>query len=186
MAGLPSLRRQRAVSLIEAAFAKERQNKGFRLVHYSVRPNHLHLVCEAEHRQALSRGIQRLASRIARAINRLWRRRGKLFGDRFYGRVVRTPRQARRLLAYVLNTHKDMARRGQVLRCIDPWSSGRWFDGWADAGARSPPVGPAAQATPLVADAGSWLLTTGWRRHGLIRTDERAPREAEPDALSAQ
>jgi putative transposase len=106
--------------------------------------------------------------------------RGKLFGDRFQGRVVRSPRQARNLLAYVLlNTHKDMARRGQVLRGVDPCSSGQWFDGWADFPPRPPPGLDEAGAQPEVAPAGSWLLREGWRRHGLIHTSERAPAEAE-------
>jgi putative transposase len=165
---------------IEGALAAERRKKGFRLVHYVVRANHLDLVCEAEQSEALSRGVQRLASRIARGVNRLWRRRGKLFGDRFHCRVVRSPRQARNLLAYVLlNTHKDRARRGEALLGVDPYSSGRWFDGWADAPARPPPWLDAAEGMPEVAPPGSWLLRAGWRRHGLIRTTEKAPFEAE-------
>ena len=126
--------------LIEAVFAAERRRKGFRLVHYAVRGNHLHLVCEAEERLALSRGVQRLASRVARGANRLWHREGRVFADRFHSRVIRTPREARRVLAYVLlNAHKDYARSGQRLIGFDPCSSGRFFDGWADVPARSPP-----------------------------------------------
>jgi putative transposase len=178
--GLPSLRRPRTVRLIEGMFAEERRKKGFRLVHYAVRANHLHLVCEAEHADTLSRGVQRLASRIARGVNRLWRRRGRLFGDRFHGRVIRSPREARNLLAYVLlNTHKDVARRGQVLLGIDPWSSGKWFDGWADVPPRPPPSHDATEEDATVAPPGSWVLREGWRRHGLIATTERAPSEAE-------
>jgi REP element-mobilizing transposase RayT len=164
---------------IEGVLAAERSKKGFRLVHYVVRTNHLHLVCEAEQSEALSRGIQRLASRIARGVNRLWRRGGRLFRDRFHGRVVRSPRQARNLLAYVLlNTHKDMALRGEVLLGIDPYSSGRWFEGWADLPARPPPWRDASRAEPDVALPRSWLLREGWRRHGLIESSERAPRDA--------
>jgi putative transposase len=181
--GLPSLRRPRTMRLIAGVFAEERRKKGFRLVHYAVRANHLHLVCEAEQSEALSRGVQRLASRIARGVNRLWRRRGKLFGDRFHGRVIRSPRQARNLLAYVLlNTHKDMARRGQVLFGVDPWSSGQWFDGWADVPPRPPPQRDTSSTEPEVAPPGSWLLREGWRRHGLIATTERAPSETELQA----
>jgi REP element-mobilizing transposase RayT len=137
--GLPSLRRPRSLLLIERVFAAERRKKGFRLVHYAVRGNHVHLVCEAEQRQALSRGIQRLSARIARGVNRLWRREGRLFADRFHSRVIRTPREARHLLAYVLlNAHKDYARGGTRLIGLDPCSSGRFFDGWADGFARPP------------------------------------------------
>ena len=167
--------------LIERVFAAERRRKGFRLVHYAVRGNHLHLVCEAEQREALSRGVQRLASRIARGVNRVWRRDGKLFRDRFDGRVIRTPREARNLLAYVLlNAHKDYARTGGTLLGLDPCSSGRWFDGWADVQPRPPPGPGGSHGEPEVARPVSWLLRQGWRRYGLIRTDEKAPRHAEP------
>ncbi|MEK6609188.1 MAG: hypothetical protein AABZ30_16135 [Myxococcota bacterium] len=38
--------------------------------HYCVQDSHVHLVCEGNDRVALWRGIQRLAVRLARAINR--------------------------------------------------------------------------------------------------------------------
>ena len=177
--GLPSLRRPQSLLWIEKVFHAERRKKGFRLVHYAVRGNHVHLVCEAHESKALSGGIQRLASRIARGVNRLWRREGQVFRDRFHSRVIRTPREARHLLAYVLlNAHKDYARRGLRLIGFDSCSSGRFFDGWAVRPARSPPWREESQEEPLVAPPGSWLLSTGWRRYGLIHTDERAPRTA--------
>src|SRR4051812_35552749 len=41
----------------------------FRVVHLSIQKNHLHFLIEAASRQALSRGMQSLASRCAHAIN---------------------------------------------------------------------------------------------------------------------
>ena len=171
--GLPSLRRPRSSRLCETVFRAERDRKGFRLVHYAIRSNHLHLVCEADHRQALSRGIQRLASRLARRLNGALGRAGPSFRDRFHGRVISTPRQMRNVLSYVLlNEHKDQARHGRLVCGIDPCSSGRFFDGWADVPRRGLAEGERA---PPVAPAKSWLLREGWRRHGLLRTTERAP-----------
>jgi putative transposase len=170
--GLPSLRRPRSRWLCEAAFRAERDRKGFRLVHYAIRSNHLHLVCEADHREALSRGIQRLASRLARRLNSSAERTGALFRDRFHGRVISTPRQMRNVLSYVLlNEHKDRARKGELIRGIDSYSSGRYFDGWADAEGGPPLDGERA---PPVTQPRSWLLRVGWRRRGLLRTTERA------------
>ena len=58
-------------------------------------------------------------------------------------------------------------------RGFDPFSSAWYFDGWADQrwreGLIASPHGP-----PVVA-AESWLLTTGWRRHGLIHITEAPP-----------
>jgi REP element-mobilizing transposase RayT len=163
VAELPSLRQPNAEAVIRAVFAGE-SRKGFRLVHYSIRPDHMHLVCEAESALALARGVQRIASRIARAVNALLGRAGRLFADRYHGRVLGTPREARSGLRYcLLNAHKDAAKRGVRMTGLDPYSSGRWFDGWGDVPPpRAPPYG--SLACP-VAPAASWLLVVGWRRH---------------------
>jgi len=61
---------------------------------------------------------------------------------------------------------------------IDSYSSGEFFDGWADSFARPlPREGPAAEQTSVTAPK-SWLLRVGWRRHGLVRTTEKAPKTA--------
>ena len=167
--GLPSLRRPRAFALIARIFRAEKADKGFRLVHFAVRPDHLHLVCEADHTLALSRGVQRIAARLGRGLNALFARRGRLLADRFHARVIRTPRQMRNTLRYVLlNAHKDARRAGAAPPSgVDPYSSGPWFDGWRGAprGAR-PSV--AARAAPPVTAPRSWLLGAGWRRGGLL------------------
>jgi REP element-mobilizing transposase RayT len=72
--GLPSLRREAPRDIIEPILGAEREKKGFRLVHYAIRSNHLHLICEADDALALARGIQRITARIARALNRLFGR----------------------------------------------------------------------------------------------------------------
>jgi hypothetical protein len=99
-------------------------------------------------------------------VNRTFRRKGPVLADRYHLHVLRTPREVRSALAYVLlNARRHARKASRVLRC-DPASSGRWFDGWkrrpevhrSQAGLRSPPV----------ARARSWLLRVGWRRHGLI------------------
>jgi hypothetical protein len=45
----------------------------------------------------------------------------------------------------------------------DPLSSSWWFDGFRTPSSQPPPSGP-----PPVVAARTWLLRTGWRRHGLI------------------
>ena len=74
----------------------------FRVTHYSVQGNHLHLIVEADDKEALSRGMQGLTIRIARAINRLAKRSGRVFADRFWSRVLATPCEVRHAIAYVL------------------------------------------------------------------------------------
>jgi REP element-mobilizing transposase RayT len=48
-------------------------------VHFSVQKDHLHLIVEVANREALSRALRTLAIRIARAINRVLGRKGKVF-----------------------------------------------------------------------------------------------------------
>ena len=102
--------------------------------------DHLHLLVEATDSRALSRGIQGFAIRAAKAVNRTLRRRGTVWADRFHARALRTPREVRHALVYVLtNLRKHMPGA----RGIDPRSSAPWFVGWKTGMIRSRP--PPAQ-----------------------------------------
>ncbi|MCB9869382.1 MAG: transposase [Planctomycetes bacterium] len=162
MRGLPSLRSQGVYAVLRAAFAMGCDRNGFRLVHYSVQGNHLHMIVEATDRTCLSRGLQGLLVRIARALNRLWRRAGKVFADRYHDHILRTPREVRHALAYVLNNARRHGVR--LAQEIDYFTSGCWFDGWRENLTSKQPSGLARP----VARARNWLLNIGWRRHGLI------------------
>jgi hypothetical protein len=141
----------------------------FRVTHYSIQRDHLHLLVEAEDATALSRGMKSVAARLARAVNRSFGRRGPVLDGRYHHRALGTPQEVRAALAYVLlNSRKHAGHRAWASTArarIDPGSSGRWFEGWAQA------PEPALDR-PAVAPARTWLLRTGWRRHGLIRPDE--------------
>ncbi len=169
--GLPRLRRGAAFRALRASFASGCERSGFRLVHYSVQSNHLHLLVEGDDRRALSRGLQGLAVRMARALNRLWRRTGSVFAERYHEHVLRTPLEVRRALVYVIqNARKHGAWRKPG--AVDPLSSGEWFDGWRERASAF-----VSQATSLLALARTWLLRIGWRWHELIGLSE-VPRHA--------
>lgn len=172
----PNLRRGVAYEAVEAALRAVRARDDFRVVHFSAQTNHLHLVVEAHGATALARGMQALTIRIARGVNRACGRKGKLWGDRYHSRVLRTPREVRNALCYVLqNTRRHLTTEGGIVApgWIDPRSSSASFDGWRDG------EGACKNAhDPPTLSPRTWLLTTGWRRHGLIRVDE-VPRAAE-------
>jgi hypothetical protein len=107
--------------------------------------------------------MQSIGARIARAVNRVFSRRGKVLADRYHHRVLKTPREVRNALSYLLlNFRKHAAQRGvRAPAVIDPASSGRWFLGWIHRHA------PPEERAP-VAKARSWLLRVGWWRHGRI------------------
>jgi REP element-mobilizing transposase RayT len=164
-AGLPSLRDSATRRALEAALARCSRG-GFRLVHYSIQTNHLHLIAEVDGERARAVGMSGLVIRLARALNRVWRRSGCVFEDRYHDHVLRTPREARNALAYVL---RNAVKHRSASSGVDPFSSGRWFDGWIGGGSaceRSSEPAP-------VQSARTWLLTVGWRRHGLIDASER-------------
>ena len=92
VAGVPSLRDWARFSELRAALARGQERFGFRLVHYSVQSDYVHLSAEARDRRALSRGMQGLSVRLARAVNRTLGRRGRVFADRYHARALKTPR----------------------------------------------------------------------------------------------
>ncbi len=110
--------------------------------------------------------MQGLLVRLARAINRAAGRRGTVFADRYHAEVLRTPRQVRHALAYVLlndRHHLEVSCRPQYARnAVDERSSAPWFDGWKRS-IRHGCTGPPPHAPPR-----TWLLARGWRKQGLL------------------
>jgi REP element-mobilizing transposase RayT len=157
------LRRRRPYAAIRDCLRVAGTSGAIRVVHYAVLPNHLHLLVEAADAIALASGMQRLSIRLARALNRLAERRGRVFADRYHARILRTPLEARRALAYVLNNARrhGLVRRATAPGWLDPYSSAGVFDGWRGRVLR--PV----FAVPVLAPR-SWLLRFGWRRYGLL------------------
>ena len=171
--GVPSIAREHLLTVIRAAIAAAHE-PAFRVVELNVLSNHVHLITEASSAEALARGIQGLAVRLARRLNSAPKRRGKLFAERYHARHLRTPREVRNALRYVLLNRKHHATEKKFARYwIDPCSSAAWFDGWAepiraDAGWKRALVDTLRPTAP----ATTWLLRVGWRRHGPLRFDE--------------
>ncbi len=168
--GLPSLRNRRFLEAFRRSLRQTRERGEFRVVHYSVQRNHVHLLVESVGKRALGNGMKAVAARLARAVNRVFRRSGQVLYGRYHLRVLRTPREVRNALAYVLlNARKHWTERhgaAPPLR-LDEASSARWFDGWK----RRIPTAP-LRDPPEVAVAHTWLLVAGWRRHGLVDPSE--------------
>ena len=165
--GLPRLRSRREYAALRAAFAAGCDRKGLRLTHYAVLNDHLHFLVEACDRTALTRGLQGLAIRIAKALNKLWGRRGGVFADRYHDRILKTPREVKNALVYVLANGKKHATEGRevsVPQAIDTFTSAPWFDGFRET---ITVRGIESMLRPI-AKARTWLLTIGWRRHGLL------------------
>jgi putative transposase len=131
----------------------------------------VHYIIEASDKRILSSGVRGLAIRIARAVNKVLERRGSVWGDRFHTRALRTPREVRNGLVYVLMNFRKHAPSARSTTALDTCSSAPWFDGFrARDGAR---VRPGSDAPCPTSPPRTWLGTAGWRRRGLIALDER-------------
>jgi len=179
--GIPSLRGGALVHEWRRSLAEASERGSFRVTHYSLQGDHAHLIVEAKGKEALAAGMKSIAARLARAVNRVCKRSGPVLDGRYHHRLLRSPREVRRALAYVLlNARRHLAKRRQVSRAtpahLDGASSARWFDGWRPEAANrfGEPRG-----SPEIAQPRTWLLRIGWRRHGLVD-----PREVLGTAMS--
>jgi REP element-mobilizing transposase RayT len=95
-----NLRSRRCFSVMQRAMYAGALRFGFRLVHYAVMGNHVHLIVEAPDRRALGRAMKGLGVRVARALNRVMKRQGRVIGDRYHAHVLKTPAEVKRARAY--------------------------------------------------------------------------------------
>jgi putative transposase len=158
------LRRRDAFKAVRSVMIDMLSRDDFRVIDLSIQGNHIHLVCEADHRHALSRGMQSFKIAAARRINRIRGRRGEVFADRYHEEILGSPRQCRNAIAYVLNNwRKHREDRGSTA-IVDEFSTGMWFDGWRESRIE---VRSGLELLPRRKPR-SWLLSVGWKKSNLI------------------
>jgi REP element-mobilizing transposase RayT len=169
------LRRRRAYHAIRKAIQTTWRRADFRVVHVSIQREHIHLICEADDKLALGRGMKALQVSAAHHLNVAVSvdrrepapRRGTVFPERYHVQALTNRRQVRSAIAYVLNNWR---RHGEdkawpAHTQIDPYASGVLFDGWN----RPYPFIPPESFVPLgTVRPQSWMLEHGWRRYGAI------------------
>jgi REP element-mobilizing transposase RayT len=115
------LRTHRCFRALARAFWGGCNRFGFRLVHYSVQGNHMHLLVEAADERSLARGMNGLGVRVARGLNKVMRRRGKVLDQRYHGHILKTPAEVRNARGYLAtNAERHLGVKGD-----DPYAS-RW------------------------------------------------------------
>jgi putative transposase len=140
--GVGYLRKDGPAQVLLRAFRAAASGGQMRIAHYSIQGNHLHFVVEADGAQALSRGMQGLAIRIARRLNARLRRQGPVFADRYHARLLSSPRQAANAIRYVAGNYRHHTREWLPNDFVDPLASD-----------------PDAPLEPVR----GWLLRVGWR-----------------------
>jgi putative transposase len=172
-ASVGTLRRRDAYHAIRLAMQTVLSRTDFRIVHASLERAHIHLVVEADDARSLARGMRAFEIAAARRLNaaisaaRNRSRRGRVFADRYRARILRTPRDVRNVINYVLNNwrhHHEHVDIDAMNWHVDYFSSGPTFDGWAEL---KPPL-PARYEPLATSPPATWLLRSGWTKHGAI------------------
>jgi REP-associated tyrosine transposase len=89
--------------------------------------------------------MQGLTVRIAKALNAMMKRKGAVFADHYFSRLLATPTELVRAIRYVLANHAHhFGHQG-----VDPYSSFALTE---------------QDRTALLGRPVSWLLRAGWRR----------------------
>ncbi|MFZ5896237.1 MAG: transposase [Myxococcota bacterium] len=142
--------------------------RGFRVCEFSVQGDHIHLLVEAETREALHNGVRALAIRIAKRVNRLVFERGPFFADRYHSLELTTPRAVRFALIYVFGNFRKHARVPLGDDGVDVYSSAPYFLGFVEGKPCLSSRGLEWAGAIPVDRPQTWLLAHGWKRHGLI------------------
>jgi REP element-mobilizing transposase RayT len=153
-----NLRSERSFRVIHAALRALRNRPGFAVVHFDILGNHLHLIAEVDGAAALESGMRSLSVRLARGLNAMMGRKGKVLEDRYFAHVLRTPAEVRNALRYVLgNFSSHAARRGER-----GFPDEGWVDPYSSAGEKAPrdPQG-SLFVEPATSDPQGYVLRCG-------------------------
>lgn len=173
--GLPSFRQQRVHQVLAGVLRDQRRRRykdTFRVLHFSIQTNHLHLIVEADTERGITDGYKPLRAGVsgleiafAKRLNRLLHRKGKVWSDRYHRHDLKTPRETWFGLAYVFGNYTHHGGRSYGAGVVDLYSSACMFDGWAEP-----------CFVPLEADrwrwpvcrAHTWLAGVGYLKHGRL------------------
>ncbi len=169
--GLPSLRQQRVQRILADVLRDQRKRRykdHFRVNHYSIQGNHLHLIVEADTESApgydpLRAGVSGFAIALGRRLNFLLGRKGKVWVDRYHRHDLATPKETWNALSYVFGNYTHHGVRSFGEGVLDLYASGCVFDGWD--GPHYVPDESDRWRFP-VCPAETWLLRHGYRVHG--------------------
>ena len=164
--GVPSLRNRKKYALVKRAFSRfrlvsravprvseqqdaARDGDGFRLVHFAVLGDHVHMLCEVDGKKWLARGVQKIAISLARSLNAASVREaggsldprqgamserpgwiGPVFAERYHLHALATPTEITHCLEYLFTNaakhfgninvvRRKVIQRGGRVRYID-------------------------------------------------------------------
>jgi putative transposase len=177
---LPSFRQQRIYKMLTDVIRSQRKRhyEGcFRIVDFSVQPNHLHLIVEADTEKseadgykALRSGISGLVIAFARRLNMMLRRRGSVWADRYHRHDLKTPKEMWNVLGYVFENFTHHGERTFGDGALDPFSSACVFEGWDER--KFIPHERELWRWPVCPPT-TWLRSRGYLVHGPLPVPEQ-------------
>jgi putative transposase len=178
-AGLPSFRQQLLHKLLAGILSRQRHRKykdDFRVLHFSIQGNHLHLVVEADSEngrggyQPLRSGISGLEIAFARRLNMLLKRKGKVWDDRYHRHDLTSPREVSHGFGYLFNNYTHHGERSYGDGVLDFHCSAWLFEGWS---------GPHVIFGEIdwwpICPAKTWLASEGYLTHGRLTIKPHHP-----------
>jgi hypothetical protein len=184
-----NLRRRKLYHAIRWATLCVGKRENFRIVHLSIQRTHIHLLVEAADKTALARGMQGFQISAAKLINAALhagkpgpRRRGTVFPDRYHATIIKSPRQARHALSYVLNNWRKHGEDRNARLAdwkIDWFSSAISFPWWTEYGdSQFMWRGPPGYEQLWCYRPRTWLLDEGWKIYGATISSYEVPSAA--------
>lgn len=158
--GLISLRGPEMAKAFKAGLLKAKK-AGLGVVHYAVESNHVHFFSEAGSNESLRSGMASFGSGFGKGVRKATGGKGSVFEGRYHLRVLKTPRQTKNALAYVLLNH---SKHEGSLPYPDDYCSARYFGDWKSLLGGRYRVLSADEPPEFLSVARSWLGREGWRK----------------------
>lgn len=158
--GIVSLRGPKMCAVLKRSLGKAKK-RGLNVIHYALEDNHLHVFAESESNCSLRSGLTSFGSSFGKAARRLTGGRGAVFAGRYHMRVLKTPRQTKNALAYVLLNH---SKHQGAKPYVDNKSSAVFFGDWRALLGDRYRIDESPPRPDYLTDAQSWLGRVGWRR----------------------
>lgn len=141
-----SIRNKSGLKLLKKAVLNARR-KGLSIRHFSLQSNHIHLIVEAASNSILESGMRSLTVTFARGLQK-----GKVQKERYHLHVLKTLREVKNAVLYVVYNHKKHTGSTMVTeysslpycKWILGWSLKSWMDparSWLLIRAETPPIG---------------------------------------------
>ncbi len=158
--GVVSLRGPKMVAAFKSSLQKAKK-RGLKVIHFAVESNHAHLFAESGDNRDLRSGMASFGSSFGKSVRRLSGGKGSVFNGRYHLQVLKSPRQTKNAMAYVLLNH---SKHQGAKPYADDKSSAPFFGDWRALLGERYRVDQPRPRPEFLAEPSSWLARDGWRQ----------------------